>query len=82
MVIPSTGYAEQMQFVSSLLREAGEIDHELERRGRDRTPHVTLNCAQEGCVAVITLDRAHEQRLRQTHETMICPAGHLQHFTG
>jgi hypothetical protein len=44
--------------------------------------HNRLSCAREGCYAVITLHPDDEQRLRQTHETFYCPAGHRNYFPG
>ena len=44
--------------------------------------HIHVNCASEGCYAVITLHPNDEQRLRRTHETVYCPAGHGNHFAG
>jgi len=41
---------------------------------------VTLNCAQSGCSATITLQHDHERRLRETHETFYCVAGHPNFF--
>jgi hypothetical protein len=44
--------------------------------------HVTINCATEGCYAIITLHPDDERRLRRTHEPFYCPAGHGNHFAG
>jgi hypothetical protein len=44
--------------------------------------HVTINCAREGCYAIITLHPDDERRLRRTHESFYCPAGHGNHFPG
>jgi hypothetical protein len=82
MVIPSTGYDEQMQRVSSVGAQLSEIDKELLRRGRERVSQVTLNCAQQGCGATITLRRDDEQRLRQTHEMFYGINGHANYKVG
>lgn len=44
--------------------------------------HRTLDCATEGCYAVITVHPNEERRLRRTHETFYCPAGHSNYFAG
>lgn len=41
-----------------------------------------IGCAREGCYATICLDAKGEQRLRETHETFYCPAGHKNYFPG
>lgn len=43
-------------------------------------PHREFACATEGCGHIICLTAQHEQRLRRTHETFVCPAGHRQGF--
>lgn len=43
---------------------------------------VTVACAHETCGHVISFKTEVEQRLRRTHETWACPAGHRQHFSG
>lgn len=44
--------------------------------------HATINCATKGCFAIITLHPQEEDRLRRTHETFYCPAGHSNYFAG
>lgn len=44
--------------------------------------HVEINCATQGCYAIITLHPADAARLRRTHETFYCPAGHHNYFAG
>lgn len=44
--------------------------------------HNRISCAREGCYAVITLHPNDERRLRDTHETFYCPAGHTNFFPG
>lgn len=44
--------------------------------------HVHVNCAKQGCFAVITLHPQEERRLRDTHESFYCPAGHSNYFPG
>lgn len=44
--------------------------------------HVHIDCAREGCYAVITVHPQEERRLRQTHERFYCPAGHSNYFPG
>ena len=44
--------------------------------------HRTISCYREKCYAVITLHPDDYERLRRTHESFYCPAGHAQHFTG
>lgn len=44
--------------------------------------HVQINCASQGCYAIITMHPADEERLRRTHESFYCPAGHGNHFPG
>jgi hypothetical protein len=44
--------------------------------------HVTVNCARKGCYAIITMHPDDEARLRRTHESFYCPAGHGSHFPG
>lgn len=44
--------------------------------------HATINCASQGCYAIITLHPTDEDRLRQTHERFYCPAGHSNYFPG
>lgn len=46
------------------------------------TSHIQINCASEGCYAIITMHPADEERLRRTHESFYCPAGHGNHFPG
>jgi hypothetical protein len=49
----------------------------------DRMPsHVEINCARKGCYAIITVHPDDEARLRRTHETFYCPAGHSNYFAG
>lgn len=44
--------------------------------------HVTHSCATPGCFAIITMHPAEEVRLRRSHETFYCPAGHSNYFAG
>lgn len=44
--------------------------------------HVTLDCATEGCFAIIAMHRDDELRLRRTHKSFYCPAGHSNYFAG
>lgn len=44
--------------------------------------HRHVTCAEQGCFAVITLHPDDERRLRRTHETFFCPAGHRNFFPG
>lgn len=44
--------------------------------------HNTYACCKEGCAHVICFEPSVERRLRETHETWQCPAGHRQHFAG
>lgn len=44
--------------------------------------HVTHSCAKAGCFAIITMHPAEEARLRHSHETFYCPAGHPNYFAG
>lgn len=44
--------------------------------------HNTIECASKGCFAVITMHPQEEDRLRRTHETFYCPAGHSNYFPG
>lgn len=39
-------------------------------------------CATRGCQATIHLHHDVEERLRRTHETFYCPAGHSNYFPG
>ena len=39
-------------------------------------------CATRGCQATIHLHHDIEERLRRTHETFYCPAGHSNYFPG
>lgn len=39
-------------------------------------------CAQSGCQNTIHLHHDVEQKLRRTHETFYCPAGHSNYFAG
>lgn len=39
-------------------------------------------CAAAGCQNVIRLHHATEQKLRETHESFYCPAGHSNYFPG
>jgi hypothetical protein len=41
-----------------------------------------MYCANEKCYATICLDSTEISRLRQTHETFYCPAGHENYFPG
>lgn len=43
--------------------------------------HRNWTCYREGCYAVITLHPDDERRLRETHETFYCPAGHKNCFS-
>lgn len=40
----------------------------------------TVTCSAETCYATICLDDGLEQRLRATHETFYCPAGHPNYY--
>lgn len=40
----------------------------------------TFACASKGCQATIHLHHDIEERLRRTHETFYCPAGHSNYF--
>lgn len=42
--------------------------------------HVEITCCS--CGAPIMLHRSHEVRLRASHETFYCPAGHANYFPG
>lgn len=44
--------------------------------------HTEINCARQGCYAIITVHPDDERRLRRTHESFYCPAGHGNHFPG
>lgn len=44
--------------------------------------HTKISCCAKGCYAVITLHPDDDRRLRKTHETFYCPAGHAQSYTG
>ena len=39
-------------------------------------------CATEGCQSTIHLHHEVEEKLRRTHETFYCPAGHHNYFAG
>jgi hypothetical protein len=79
----SEGFWELEETVGRISDQISAINQELESRRRERpTDDVTVNCAHEGCFAIITLQRDHEQRLRQTHEMFCCVAGHPNYFPG
>lgn len=42
----------------------------------------TFACATRGCQSTIHLHHDIEERLRRTHETFYCPAGHHNYFAG
>jgi len=42
----------------------------------------TFACAERGCQSTIHLHHDVEARLRRTHETFYCPAGHSNYFPG
>jgi hypothetical protein len=42
----------------------------------------TFACATKGCQSVIHLHHDVEEKLRETHETFYCPAGHFNYFPG
>lgn len=42
----------------------------------------TYACANKGCQSVIHLHHDVEEKLRRTHETFYCPAGHSNYFPG
>lgn len=42
----------------------------------------TYACCVKGCGHTIHLHHDLKERLRRTHETFYCPAGHGQHFSG
>lgn len=44
--------------------------------------HNQIACCHQGCYAIITLHPDDEARLRRTHESFYCPAGHSQSFRG
>lgn len=46
------------------------------------TDCATFACATRGCQATIHLHHDVEARLRRTHETFYCPAGHHNYFAG
>lgn len=43
---------------------------------------VAIACAERGCQATIHLHRDIERRVRKSHETFYCPAGHSNYFPG
>lgn len=44
--------------------------------------HAEYACPTQGCHAIVCLLPELEERLRKTHETFYCPAGHTMSFTG
>ena len=44
--------------------------------------HVEISCASKGCFAIITMHPDDEARLRRSHETFYCPAGHSNYYPG
>lgn len=44
--------------------------------------HVNVSCPSGGCFAIVTLHPDDEERLRRTHESFYCPAGHSMSFQG
>lgn len=44
--------------------------------------HVEIPCARGGCANVICMTRAQEDRLRETHDSFVCLAGHSNYFPG
>lgn len=44
--------------------------------------HREWDCATPGCGNVICLTPAMERRLRESHDTFVCPLGHKQSFRG
>jgi hypothetical protein len=51
-------------------------------RGPPVTDCRTFACANQGCQATIHLHHDIEAKLRRTHETFYCPAGHHNYFPG
>lgn len=47
-----------------------------------RSHCVAIACAERGCQATIHLHHDVEARVRRTHETFYCPAGHSNYFPG
>jgi hypothetical protein len=43
--------------------------------------HVHIACAERGCHATITVHEQEHARLRRTHETFYCPAGHSNYYS-
>lgn len=44
--------------------------------------HNEFACPTKGCGHIVCLTETLEERLRRTHETFYCPAGHRMSFTG
>jgi hypothetical protein len=43
---------------------------------------IVETCCQAACGVTFGIQRDHQRRLRQTHDTFYCPNGHGQHYTG
>jgi hypothetical protein len=45
-------------------------------------PQIHIECYRQGCGHLICMSQATNARLRRTHETFYCPAGHGQAYHG